>query len=135
MISTDLTPRSVRRSADPMKKALYFIPIVLSLVVLGAHFLRDGNMPLVAACLILIGLLLVRHVLVARLVQTALVLGALEWLWTLYRLVEVRVALEQPYLRMTIILVVVAAISLCSALLFQTQTLRKVYRAGRSEDP
>ncbi len=118
-----------------MKKALYFIPIVLSLVVLGAHFLRDGNMPLVAACLILIGLLLVRHVLVARLVQTALVLGALEWLWTLYRLVEVRVALEQPYLRMTIILVVVAAISLCSALLFQTQTLRKVYRAGRSEDP
>ncbi len=118
-----------------MRKALYFILIVLSLVVLGAHFLRDGNMPLVAACLILIGLLPVRHVLVARLVQIALVLGTLEWLWTLYRLVEVRVALGQPYLRMTIILAVVAAISLCSALLLQTQTLRKVYRDGRSQGP
>ncbi len=118
-----------------MKKALYFILIVLSLLVLGAHFFRDGNMPLVAACLILIGLLPVRHVQVARLVQLALVLGTLEWLWTLYRLVEVRVALEQPYLRMTIILAVVAAISLCSALFFQTQTLREVYRAGRSQAP
>lgn len=114
-----------------MKKVLLFLPIVLSLVVLGAHFLRDGNMPLVVACLILIGLLPVRHVLVARLVQAALALGALEWIWTLYRLVEIRVALGQPYTRMSIILVAVAAITLCSALLFETRALREVYRAGR----
>ena len=114
-----------------MKKALLFVPIVLSLVVLGAHFLRGGNIPLVAACLILIGLLPVRHVIVARLVQVALVLGTLEWLWTLYRLVEARVALGQTYTRMSVILLAVAAITFCSALLFQTRTLREVYRAGR----
>ena len=113
-----------------MKKTFYFVLIVLSLTVLGAHFLRDGNTPLVAACLILIGLLPVRHIVVARLVQTALVLGALEWLWTLYRLLEVRIALDQPYTRMTVILAVVASITLCSALLFQTQTLREIYRTG-----
>ncbi len=116
-----------------MKKALYFVLIVLSLVVLGAHFLRDGNTPLVAACLVLIGLLPIRHVLVARLVQAALVLGSLEWLWTLYRLLEVRIALGQPYTRMTVILAVVAAITFCSALLFQTRALRQVYQPGHDE--
>ena len=109
---------------------LAFVLIVLSLLVLGAHFLREGNTPFVIACLLLIGLLPVRHVLVARFVQAALVLGALEWLWTLYRLVEVRVALEQPYIRMTVILVVVATMTFCSALLFRTRSLREVYRAG-----
>ncbi len=113
-----------------MKKVFFFVLIVLSLAVLGAHFLRDGNTPFVAACLILIGMLPVRHVVVARLVQVALVLGTLEWLWTLYRLVEMRIALEQPYMRMTVILAVVAAITFSSALLFQTRTLRQTYRAG-----
>ena len=118
-----------------MKKAPYFVIIVLSLVVLGAHFLRDGNTPLVAACVILIGLLPVRHVMVARLVQVALVLGTLEWLWTLYRLAEVRVAMGQPYTRMTVILGVVAAVTFCSALLFRTRALREVYRAGYEKGP
>ncbi len=112
-------------------KALSFTLIVLSLVLLGAHFLRDGNMPLVAACVILIGLLPIRHALVARLVQIALVAGALEWLWTLYRLLEVRIALEQPYTRMTVILIAVAAITLVAALLFETRALREVYRVSR----
>ena len=113
-----------------MRRVLFFALIVLSLAVLGAHFLRDGNTPLVAACLILIALLPVRHLLVARLVQAALVLGSLEWLWTLYRLVEVRVAFGQPHARMTVIIVVVAAVTFCSALLFQTRTLREIYEAG-----
>lgn len=103
--------------------------------MLGAHFLRDGNTPFVAACLILVALLPVRHRLVARLVQTALVLGTLEWLWTLYRLLEVRVALEQPYVRMTVILLVVASITFCSALLFQTRSLREVYTSGQDQGP
>ena len=112
-------------------RVMSFAMIVLSLLMLGAHFLRDGNTPFVVACLILIGLLPVRHVLVPRLVQAVLVLGALEWLWTLYRLVEMRVALGQPYTRMAIILAVVAIATLCSALLFQTRSLREIYRAGR----
>ena len=115
-----------------MKKVLCFVPIVLSLVVLGAHFLRDGNMPLVAVSMALLGLLFLREVWTARLIQVALVLGALEWLWTLHGLVEVRVALGQPFLRMVLILGIVAAITFASALLFQTQTMKRLY--GLSAD-
>jgi len=114
-----------------MKKVLIYVPVVLSLVILGAHFLRYGNWTGVLGSLLLIGLLIVRRPWVARLMQVVLVLGALEWIRTLYEFAQVRVALGQPATRMIIILGVVAAATFCSALLFQTAALRKVYRLDR----
>ena len=40
---------------------LELLPVVLSLVVLGAHFLREGNMPLLALVLGLLALVFVRR--------------------------------------------------------------------------
>lgn len=117
-----------------MVRALLYIPIVLSLIVLGAHFMRYDNAIGVVGAVVLIALLFVRQAWVARLLQTVLVLGALEWVLTLYRLVQVRTALDQPYGRMLVILGAVAAVTLCSALLFQSKELREVYGLGRVED-
>ena len=110
-----------------MKKALLYIPVVLSLVILGAHFMRYGNSAGVFVFSGLIALLFVRRAWVARLMQVVLVLGALEWVRTLYELVQVRAALGQPFIRMTLILGVVVAVSFCSALLFQLPALKKIY--------
>ena len=109
-----------------IKVALY-VPVVLSLVVLGAHFMRYGDTIFVAGALVLIALLFVRQPWVARLMQVVLILGALEWLHTLYGLVQMRAALGEPYGRMLIILASVAAITACSALVFQSKTLKRVY--------
>jgi len=109
-----------------IKVALY-VPVVLSLVVLGAHFMRYGDTIFVVGALVLIALLFVRQPWVARLMQVVLVLGALEWLHTLYGLVQMRAALGEPYSRMLIILASVAAITACSALVFQSKTLKSVY--------
>jgi hypothetical protein len=111
-----------------MKKVLVYVPVVLSLVILGAHFMRYGNSIGVVGALALIALLIVRRPWVARLMQVVLVLGALEWVRTLYELAQVRAALGQPFTRMTIILGVVAAVTFCSALLFQSPALKKIYR-------
>lgn len=108
-------------------RSLLYIPVVLSLVVLGAHFMRDGNMIGVGVAAATIGLLFVRQPWAARLVQVVLVVGALEWAYTLYRLVQMRMALEQPFARLAVILGVVIAITLLSAALFQAKGLRKVY--------
>ena len=116
-----------------MKKVLLYIPIVLSLLVLGAHFLRDGNSVGVFATLVVIGLLFVRRPWVARLMQVVLVLGTLEWLRTMYELAQMRALQGQPYGRMLIILGVVAAVTLCSALLFQSATLKKIYELEKQE--
>jgi hypothetical protein len=112
-----------------MKKALLFVPVALSLVVLGAHFLRDATWIGVFVCLLLIGLLFVRRPWVLRVLQVALVLGALEWLRTMYELAQIRALHGQPYGRMLTILGVVAAVTLLSAILLQVPTLKKIYQA------
>ena len=81
----------------------------------------------------LIALLFVRQAWVARLVQVALVLGALEWVWTLFDLLQVRSALGQPFVRMTVIIGAVAAVTLMSALLFQSSTLKRIYKLDSSD--
>lgn len=110
-----------------MRKTLLFVPVVLSLLLLGAHFLRDGSRVGVLACLLLIGMLFVRRPWVVRLMQVALVLGTLEWLRTMYELAQIRALHGQPYGRMLMILGIVAAVAFCSALLFHSTTLKRIY--------
>ena len=116
-----------------MKKVLFYVPVVLSLVILGAHFLRYGNSIGVFSSLVLCALLIVRRPWVARLMQVVLILGALEWVRTLYELAQARATLGQPYARMIVILGVVVAVTFCSALLFQSPTLKRIYRLDRRE--
>ena len=104
-----------------------YVPILLSLVVLGAHFLRDANHIGVAIAIGLIGLLFVKRPGAARVVQVALVLGALEWVWTIYDLVQFRTAMGMPATRMMLILGAVAAVTALSAGLFQTRALKRIY--------
>ncbi|MBT8104994.1 MAG: hypothetical protein HKP05_05070 [Woeseiaceae bacterium] len=111
-----------------LKKALAYIPIVLSFLLLGAHFLRDGAIAGVAASLLIIGLLFLRRPWVARLAQVALVAATIVWAFTLYDLVQMRATLGLPYTRMAIILGSVSAMAMLSTFLFQTRLLRDVYR-------
>ena len=113
-----------------MKKVLLLLPVVLSLAVLGAHFLRYGSSIGVLAALLLIALLFLRRPWVPRVMQVVLVLGTLEWLRTMYELGHIRALQGQPYGRMLVILGIVAAVTLCSALLFQSKTLKTMYGPG-----
>ena len=116
-----------------MKKVLVYVPIILSFAVLGAHFMRYGNSLAVFGVLLLIALLFVRLPWVARALQAALVLGALEWAHTIYSLVQMRAAQGEPFTRMVVILGIVTVVTGCSALLFQTPTLKKIYGFYRQE--
>lgn len=109
-------------------KVLFFILVVLSLLVLGAHFLRHGNEVGVAVSLAPIALLFVRKPLVARVVQVVLIFGAIEWVRTLYELVQLRLAHGMPAARMVIILGAVVVLTAASALLFETQTMKRIYK-------
>jgi len=111
-----------------VKKVILYVPIVLSLVVLGAHFMRYGNSLGIIAAALMIVLLFVRQWWVARLVQVALLLGAAEWVYTLYSMNQVRAAFGEPATRLNLILGVVIAVTLASALLFQTRELKKIYK-------
>ena len=106
---------------------LQLLPVVLSLIVLSAHFLRAGSVVMVAAILILLGLLGVRRRWAARTVQAALLLGAIEWARTLARLVASRAQDGQPVLRLVLILGSVAVATGLSTLVFRSARLRSWY--------
>lgn len=102
----------------------------LSSVLLAAHFYRAGQLALAVASLALIALLAVPRRWAARAVQIALVLGALEWLRTLAVFAAARLSAGQPYLRLAVILLAVAAFTATSALVFRNARLRVRYNIG-----
>ena len=114
-----------------MRTFLLLLPAGLSALVLAAHFLRRGDLGLVVACLALLGLLFVRRLWAARLVQLALLAGALEWLSTLAALLPARRAAGEPWVRLVAILGGVALLALLGAVLFETRELRERYRGRR----
>jgi len=59
--------------------------------------------------------------------QVVLTLGALEWIRTLVVLAMRRSEQGEPFLRMVLILGVVVAVTLGSALLFETRRMRRIY--------
>jgi hypothetical protein len=111
------------------------VPPALSLLVLGAHFLRAGVPLLVLVALGMLALLLVRRRWAAWAAQVALVLGALEWIRTAIILTGERMSEGRPFLRMTVILGAVAAVTALSALAFRSPTLRRRYGMDADERP
>jgi len=103
-------------------------PVILSCALLAAHFFR-AEWPLLtglsaAAPLVL----LLRRAWVPRLSQTVLIVGAFEWLRTLYMLAAMRIAFDQPWGRLALILVAVALFTALSGLVFNARSLRLCYR-------
>lgn len=112
---------------------LLLTPTVLSLVVLAAHFSRHDVPILPWVCLALPLLLFVRRRWVARLLQGALAVGALEWVRTTVALTARRMDAGEPWVRMAVILVVVTLVTAGSAALFETGRLREFMSGdGRS---
>lgn len=104
----------------------------LSLLVLGAHFLRSGQPVLVLAALLLVGLQFVRRAWVPPLLQVVLTLGGAEWVRTLLQLRAERVAAGEPAARMVVILAVVAAVTLLSALAYRAPVVRRHFKVAGS---
>lgn len=77
--------------------ALLLTPAVLSALILGAHFLRRGQMVPLLACLVAAALPALRHPQARRVLQFYLLLGTLEWLRTLGQLVAERRELGEPW--------------------------------------
>ena len=123
----------------PTMRILIFIPVVLSLLALGAHFMRFGNELGVVGCIVLLGLLFLRKPWVVRLQQVALVAGAFEWAHTLYYIVQARLAQGAPFTRLVVILAAVIAVTALSAVLFESKIMKRIYgryrhAEGQAED-
>jgi hypothetical protein len=113
-----------------MHRLLLGLPVVAALLLV-AHFYRAGSLLLAVAAALTIALLAVPRPWAARAVQGILLLGAVEWLRTLAAFAAHRIAMDQPYLRLTVILLAVAAFTAACALVFRQPGLRGLYRLPR----
>jgi hypothetical protein len=95
------------------------LPALLALLMLGAHFLRFGQAPLVLLCLALLVPLFVPRPWAQAIVRWALLLGSLVWLWTLVGDIRTRLAFGEPWLRLALILGAVAAFTAWAAWLLR----------------
>lgn len=103
---------------------------VLALLLLGAHFMHAGLLPLAILAVLLIGLLAVRRPWAARTVQAILAVGVIEWVLTAITRAQIRMGHDEPYLRLVLILGGVALFTALAAAIFQHPALRARFRLG-----
>jgi len=111
---------------------LRLLPVILSFLLLAAHFYRSGQLVVTALCLAMLLLLFLKKSWIPRLFQVVLLLGALEWLRSLYFLAAMRIAWDQPWTRLAVILGAVAIFTAISGLVFQSRALKAMYRPDKA---
>ncbi len=113
---------------------LRLLPVLLSFLLIAAHFYRGGNLAMVLVGLVLPLLLLIPRRWVPPVVTVGLFLAALEWLHTLSAIAGLRMQMGLPWVRMAVILGAVALFTALSALVFRSRSLRNRYAVPASAE-
>jgi hypothetical protein len=113
-------------------KILILSPVILSLLILSAHFYRAEIYLFSLTCIVFTFLLFIKRSWIARLIQLMLVLGSLEWIRTLYFFAEERKVMGEPWTRLVIILGGIALFTALSALIFQIRSMKEHYKIGNT---
>ncbi|MBU8869589.1 MAG: 4Fe-4S binding protein [Gemmatimonadales bacterium] len=102
-----------------------YVPMIFFSLVLVAHHSRGGEPGLMGLWLTLPLALFFRRRWVDRALQLMMVAGAFEWALTVQSIIEVRLMVGLPYLRMVLILGAVVLLTAASGLLLETRGRRK----------
>lgn len=100
-----------------MKNRWIYVPVILSFLLLVAHFSRNDQYLFMIISVLIPFLLWIKKTWAKTLVQAALVLGAFSWVWSTLDYIEIRKAMGEDYQRLAIILFSVAGFTLISAIL------------------
>ena len=106
---------------------MFFVPIVLSALLLAAHFLRYGALFGMLITLAFPALLFTRRRWSVRLVQSGAFVATLIWLAALGNIIAQRMMMGVSWTASAIILGSVAAFTLFSAILLEHPAARKYF--------
>jgi hypothetical protein len=96
-----------------------------ALLLLAAHLLHGGFLPLAGLALCSIALLAVPRRWAARTLQALLGIATIEWALTTYVLAQMRATHGQPYLRLVLILGAVTFFTAFAVLVFELPPMRR----------
>lgn len=107
---------------------LRLIPLIISWLILAAHFLRYGNMYFALFCIAVPLLLLIPKRIILHTVQWFTFAGVFLWIKIGIDLVKSPVAFDGDYYRLAMIMIFVALFTFSSGLLLYHESFRRVYR-------
>jgi len=128
-VLSNLASSQIAKNVGPSPYAQVALLLVVALV-LGAHFMRDGELGLALSCVAALGLLALKRRWVKIVLRVGLLAGAALWLLTTVELVRARLAFDEPWLRLALILGAVTAVTALSSLVFRTRAMRARLEAG-----
>ncbi|HAG16255.1 MAG TPA: hypothetical protein DCG69_06980 [Bacteroidales bacterium] len=104
------------------------LPAIISLLLLAAHFSRI-DLTLLAVLIVLFPFaFLIKKAWVLKLIQGLILLGALEWLRSLYDYIQIYQSNNQPWTKLVFIMGGVALFTFVSALLLSTKKIKEHFR-------
>jgi len=110
-----------------VKSFLKYFSIILCFLLLAAHFGRANLFTLQIVVLVIPFLLFWKNKIAAGIVQICLILGSFEWIRTLIYYARIRVENDEPWLRLSIILGLVAILTFATALIFRSKYMKERY--------
>jgi len=111
-----------------MKNLMKILPIVLCSLLMAAHLLRADVFVLLIVSLLIPFLLLWKNKITARVVQLSLFLYGFEWIRTTIYYVNIRTEKGEDWLRLAIILGIVALLNFATILVFRTKSMKDRYQ-------
>lgn len=111
-----------------MKKFIFVLPIILSYILLSAHFFRAGILYMTGLMLLLPLLLLIKKKISAIIIQIGLLFGTFVWVETFLKFMHIYNRFNMPFTKAGIIIAAVGVFTFLSIFLFRTKTLKDVYK-------
>ena len=103
------------------------LPVIISFLLLGAHFLRAGNFPLTLGAVLVPLLLLVKAWWSVTIVQLFTYIGVIIWVKTAMQIYLRRVIFGRPWGKAMMILGAVSLFTAFAGLLLSSSVVKKKY--------
>ena len=103
------------------------IPVIVSFLILAAHFQRINMYLFSYVVLLVLFILFYTKPISVRVIQGILILGSLEWIRSIFVYSAKRIEYGEPWIRLAVILGAVALFTLASTIVFRNKKLREVY--------
>lgn len=116
-----------------MRSILCLTPSSLAFVLGGAHFWRAGQYPFSVGCMLFALLVWRREAWIRQVTLVLLPLLAARWVWAAAQFVQIRMFMEQPWMRLACILLGVSLFTATAALLLEGKTGDAWYVRGQEE--
>ena len=109
------------------------LPVLFSTLLISAHFMRAYGNLIGSLFLLLLFTLFIRKTWIIRLWQVLLSLAAITWVFTTINLVNLRIEMQEPWIRLMLILGVIILLTIFSIFWMENSKIKNHFYQNKSD--